>query len=122
MNKVITIFLLVGVFILLMILVVKSNVQEAFNDQTGKFCYDCDNKTINQCMQCFNCGFCVDKNGNGKCIPGDHTGPWNKEDCYQWHYGDPFSYMLQINKRDNRRNKCDLGKYLEQRGMAPTYL
>ncbi len=70
-------------------------LKEHFNDQVGQFCYSCSGKTVNQCMNCFNCGFCVDKFGNSGCIGGDHKGPYNHERCVVWHYGDPWSKMAR---------------------------
>ena len=82
----------------------KNNI-EGYNEETGQFCTTCSNKTINQCLQCFNCGWCVDKWGNSACIGGDHKGPYNYERCYKWKHGDPFSEMLNRNKN----YKCSYG-------------
>jgi hypothetical protein len=76
------------------------NNKEYFNEQVGKFCYSCEEKTYNQCLNCFNCGFCVDKHGNGKCIEGDHTGPYNGNICGMWYSGDPLTKMNQNNARN----------------------
>jgi hypothetical protein len=78
---------------------------EKFNDQSGRFCPDCRNKTFNECLRCFNCGWCVDKDGNSGCVGGDHNGPYNYENCAKWYYIDPFTYMSQINKD----YKCSYG-------------
>lgn len=90
-------------YIVLLILVVvfcvynkSMTVEEQF--EAGQFCYSCNDKTFNQCTTCFNCGYCVDRNGRGKCIGGDHKGPYNYEHCAKWYHGDPFSRMLQNNK------------------------
>ena len=71
--------------------------KEHFNDKVGTLCLSCSDKTVNQCMDCFNCGFCEDQFGNSKCIAGDHKGPYNFEDCAKWYYNDPFSYMIKKN-------------------------
>lgn len=78
---------------------------EKFNDQSGKLCYTCNGKTINQCQSCFNCGFCVDRWGNSQCLAGTVNGPYNNEDCALWYYGDPWSRMLQ----NNKSYKCSYG-------------
>ena len=78
---------------------------EGYNNQTGRFCISCANKTINQCLECFNCGWCVDKWGNSGCIGGDHKGPYNFENCARWYYSDPWTYMMQRNKN----YKCSYG-------------
>lgn len=63
---------------------ITENTLEGYNDQTGRFCITCAGKTFNQCLSCFNCGYCIDKYGNGQCVGGDHRGPYNMEECYNW--------------------------------------
>lgn len=81
------------------------NTTENFNEQSGRFCPTCANKTINQCLRCFNCGWCVDKYGNSGCIGGDSSGPYNAENCARWYYIDGFTYMTQR----NNDYKCSYG-------------
>lgn len=76
---------------------IQENGVEPFNEEVGQFCKTCRGKTFNQCLGCFNCGFCVDKWGNGGCIGGDHKGPFNFERCAKWYSGDPYSFMMQQN-------------------------
>lgn len=81
---------------------------EGFNESTGKLCNSCSNKTYNQCLNCFNCGFCVDKyTGKGRCVAGDHNGPYNYDDCHNWYSGDSF---LAMNKMNNNY-KCSYGPH-----------
>lgn len=87
-------------FILGYFLFKNCNAREYFNDTVGRFCYNCQGKTINQCTTCANCGFCVDRNGNSNCVSGDHNGPYNCDDCVLWYYGDDWARVLQ-----NNRNK-----------------
>lgn len=99
------------IIIILLILVLycisqKYSNAETFNEQTGKLCQSCEGKTFNQCLGCFNCGYCVDKWGNGMCIGGDAaSGPYNKEKCSMWYQGDQFVRMQQ----NNKNYKCDMG-------------
>lgn len=103
MNKIIIILLLLIITIVIIFYALKSyNLIEGYNDQTGQFAITCDGKSINQCLGKFNCGWCVDADGNSGCIGGDLHGPWNYEKCMKWTHGDPFSYMLQTNPN----NKC----------------
>lgn len=78
---------------------------ETFNEQNGQFCITCREKTLNQCMKCFNCGFCIDRKGNAACIGGDHRGPYNFERCAYWYHTDPYSRMIQ----QNVNYKCSYG-------------
>jgi hypothetical protein len=72
---------------------------EGFNESSGQFCRTCEGKTLNQCTSCFNCGLCVDSNGNSSCIGGDYKGPYNYEKCARWYSGDGFTYMMQQNDK-----------------------
>ena len=101
----IAIILLVLVLALILLSANKQTMMEGFNEQTGRFCPTCRHKTPNQCMSCFNCGFCVDKFGNSKCIGGDIYGPYNYEKCAYWHYGDPYSRMMY----NNSNYRCSYG-------------
>ena len=74
-----------------------NNMMEGFYGDSGQFCITCSGKTINQALQCFNCGWCEDRFGNGKAIGGDLYGPFNLEDCATWTHGDPYSKMIQRN-------------------------
>lgn len=83
---------------------------ENFGSYTGQFCLDCKNKDLNQCISCFNCGYFVDHYGNHGCIPGDHKGPYNREEAALWYYGDPWSRVLQspIDKcYDGKKAHCN---------------
>lgn len=81
------------------------NYFESFNEQVGKFCLSCKDKTFNQCLECFNCGICVDKSGNISCMGGDHRGPYNFERCYRWYHRDPYKTKMDMNKN----YKCSYG-------------
>ena len=75
-----------------------SQKKEGFNQDSGQFCNTCDEKSFNSCSNCFNCGFCVDRFGNGKCIGGNASeGPLNKEDCALWYTGDQWTVAKQHN-------------------------
>lgn len=87
------------IIIIILIIYLCNNKVEGFNDHYGTLCKSCENKTFNECMQCFNCSFCVDKWGNGKCIGGDvNSGPYNKEKCARIYNGDAFLRAKQDNK------------------------
>ena len=79
----------------------RERVVEGYNDQTGRFCMSCRNRNRNCCLSCFNCGWCEDQWGNGKCIGGDNnSGPYNYERCAKWTHGDPFH---MVSKKQNLR-------------------
>ena len=80
-----TYIIILLVAIIIIFIFTKKYKTEHYNDQTGKFCLQCKHKNINECLRCFNCGWCVDENGNGACIPGDYKGPANYEKCKRWY-------------------------------------
>lgn len=91
-------YLYILIVLLLVLFLYNLNNTEHFYNNSGTFCYTCNGKSINDCLKCFNCGFCVDKWGNSRCMGGDHNGPFNFEKCAFWYYIDPFTKMQQMNK------------------------
>lgn len=103
-------WLIIVLIILILILTVRINVdknKEGFqNYGSGQFCPDCSGRTYNQCLSCFNCGFCVDIFGNSSCINSTvASGPLNKEKCARLYMADPWNDMREMN--DNY--KCSYG-------------
>jgi hypothetical protein len=81
--------------------------QENFNEQNGQFCYTCNNRTFNQCLQCFNCIWAVNQDGEGACIGGDiKSGPYNYEsNIIKYYSTDPWLSQRYRNKK----YKCSYG-------------
>ena len=106
LNIVVFLVLATSFIVSLCFIINKKRIPEFFNESVGQMCGTCEGKTINQCLACFNCGFCVDKFGNSKCVGGDvASGAYNKENCAMWYVRDPFQRMQQMN--DNY--KCSYG-------------
>lgn len=83
---------------LAVMLLMNYNRTEHFNEQTGRFCSSCKEKTFNQCLDCFNCGFCV-KDGDAKCIGADvANSTYNNEKCDRLYLGDPWARMKENNE------------------------
>ena len=96
-------YILISLSIIVMIIVLANylndNGTEHFNEQSGQFCSSCKDKTFNQCLNCFNCGFCVDEWGNSQCIGSDiANGPYNNEKCARLYQGDPWLRMKENNQ------------------------
>lgn len=90
-----------------------------FNRTNGTYCYTCANKNYNECVSCFNCGWCVDKWGNGSCIGATVAGgPMNNERCELLYFTDPFPSVRQ----DNYNYRCSYGPQAANRaiGINPT--
>lgn len=84
---------------------IKFNTNEGFSQFVGTFCKTCGDKTFNQCTNCFNCGWCTDEYGNGKCIGGSVIdGPFNNEKCAKFYHGDPFYQMKYRNEHYSCRD------------------
>lgn len=99
MNKVIIfIFILIIVIIFLTTPTICKKLdfnKEGFYTYYGyykKYCPSCGWRSRYSCSKCTNCGYCITPNGYGECVPGDSSGPYFREDCYHWEYGDPYYY------------------------------
>lgn len=66
---------------------------EGFHTYYGyykKYCPSCGWRSRYSCAKCTNCGYCIDKNGYGQCVPGDSSGPYFHGDkCSYWEFGSP---------------------------------
>lgn len=91
-------FIAISIFIILTIIVLMSHSHsysqpEHFNTYLGyrkRYCQKCGWKNRWGCSKCNNCGYCVNRNGVGECVPGDAQGPYFRSDCLYWDYGDPY--------------------------------
>jgi hypothetical protein len=54
-----------------------------------RYCPECGKLGNFQCSRCSNCGFCITERGSGECVPGDSVGPYFRQDCAVWNYGQP---------------------------------
>ena len=63
------------VIIIIFILIYKLSSTENFGRISGKWCDDCTKKSFGQCMDCFNCGFCLTESNKGYCTKGTVFGP-----------------------------------------------
>ena len=90
-------YILIG-FILIVIFLFVQNRREPFAEISGQLCSSCEDKTFNQCLECFNCGICEDQWGNFKCVGADvASGTYNKEKCSRLHLADPYTRMQYNN-------------------------
>lgn len=56
------------------------------------YCPSCGWRSRYSCSKCTNCGYCITASGYGECVPGDDSGPYFRNDCMYWEYGDPYYY------------------------------
>jgi len=88
------------IFIVLLVILIIFNYKskESFYSNYGhykQYCPDCGWRSRNKCSMCRNCGYCITDSGQGKCVPGNGTGPFYREDCMYWEYGDPYYYYQE---------------------------
>ena len=60
-----------------------------------KYCPECGYKSRKRCGKCSNCGVCTTRRGQSSCIPGGPKGPYFRDDCAIWEYGqtvDPYHH------------------------------
>lgn len=62
---------------------------ENFNGKYGNICTDCSTKTMGECLECADCGYCIN-DFSSQCVSGDVHGP-TKGKCKKWYQNDPFS-------------------------------
>ena len=87
--------LILGILILLY-----AGCNENFNLTTGKYCINCEKKTFGQCMDCFNCGFCLTGKDMGYCTSGTRLGPDVRDKtCKRWIHNDEFSRDINLKKK-----------------------
>lgn len=53
----------------------------------NKICTTCGDKTRNECSDCSNCGYCINR-GTGECKEGNKNGPMSDKNCDTWLYDD----------------------------------
>lgn len=71
---------------------------EAFSGKYGNVCRNCDSKTFGECLECADCGFCIN-DFSSKCVSGDVHGPFEGK-CQKWYQNDPFTRAELSNDRD----------------------
>jgi|688.fasta_scaffold295451_3 hypothetical protein len=63
-----------------------------YNSYFKQYCPTCGWRDRYSCGKCTNCGYCINSQGVGECVPGDSSGPYFREDCMYWEYNSPYMY------------------------------
>lgn len=93
-------YLLILIFVIILIIGILIYREKLFDVQTfitpiyssfipSRYCSECGKLSNFQCGRCSNCGFCVTEHRYGECVPGDVYGPYFRQDCVEWNYGQP---------------------------------
>lgn len=70
---------------------------EGFGNYFKQYCPSCGWRNTYDCTKCTNCGICTTKEGVSYCTPGDVNGPYFRNDCLSYTYGDPSYYAPDAN-------------------------
>ncbi len=68
-----------------------------YNSYYKQYCPSCNWRSRRTCSKCLNCGYCETAQGVGECVPGDANGPFFRNDCVTWQYGDAYQYYPYAN-------------------------
>ena len=63
-----------------------------YNGYFKNYCGSCGFRSRYSCNKCTNCGWAMNKNGVGQCLPGDNSGPFFANDVTYWEYSNPYFY------------------------------
>jgi len=63
-----------------------------YNSYYKQFCPSCGWRNRRTCSKCINCAYCISAQGEGSCVPGDSRGPFFRNDCAIYEYGNTYSY------------------------------
>lgn len=96
-NNIMIKFILLILALFIVYKIYTYNYLENFNRTHGKWCENCEKKSFGQCLDCFNCGFCITESGKGYCTKGNVFGPYDfNEKCKRWVHNDEFASMLNL--------------------------
>lgn len=76
--------------------------KESFNERQGSYCVTCNDKTFAQCLECADCGYCMN-DFSAYCTKGDSHGPYSGT-CKKWYHNDPFTRAVLSNDNDYIEN------------------
>ena len=90
--------------VLTFVLLIMSTITQEHNNKVEGFIFnanmesnnDCYNLPHEACVNCENCGVCISRDGDVKCVPGDINGPFFESDCKYWISKEPS------NKKDRQ--------------------
>lgn len=79
------------ILLIILLLVLLYQNKEMFDNHSGTRCQECQHRNLNNCINCADCGYCISKDGTGKCVKGDAYGPYDKEYCWRWVQNSPLT-------------------------------
>jgi hypothetical protein len=87
------IFITIIILCIILLSIPTRCVKEGFHPHLQvykRYCSSCGTKSRANCSSCTNCGYCITSDGRGECTPGDSQGPYFREDCAVWRYGELY--------------------------------
>ena len=75
--------------IIVIIFTLCQNQKESFIPYR-RSCRNCSYLGKRKCGTCLNCGWCINSDGKGECVPGNAYGPYFRSDCIIWRHPHRF--------------------------------
>jgi len=64
-----------------------------YGESYKRYCSSCGDLPNRAAVgSCTNCGICLTPTGNEEAVPGDQYGPYFRDDCLHWDYGNRYEY------------------------------
>ena len=85
--------IIIIIIVVIILWYIYSQTNEGFIGQYAGTCSPSicrDQDTIDTCLNCYECGYCMNKNG-GRCVKGSPEGPYGNIKCAKWYHNDPSS-------------------------------
>lgn len=73
----------------------------------GKTSVDCYAENNKDCLNYSNCGICIGRESQPKCMPGDENGPFFNEGCRKWAYTNYYDKNIFDEKTTNLMQPWD---------------
>lgn len=96
-SIILMIIVLILVAYLLKLIFDTNKKKEKFNGRYGTMCFKCEDKTLGECMECSDCGYCINQD-KSQCLSGNFSGPYDGNvKCQRWIHNDPWSTFQFVN-------------------------
>lgn len=90
-NYIIVLFWILVLMVILSSIPIKEGYHNFFG-YSKQYCPSCGWRSMKSCKDCINCGICTTANGVSSCSLGDQSGPYYRNDCAYWDYGNQYNY------------------------------
>jgi hypothetical protein len=89
------------ILIAILVSLVYSTHLDQFTNMAGYYSDQCEDKTLRDCLECANCGWCMNDNFSSQCVAGDLHGAYDKtKTCNKWYHNDVWTRSVLANDSD----------------------